>query len=79
MVLMNLLRLTFGRRLKMLRGEHRQNEFAARLGLNQAQYNRYELGKRLAPDTVIQKVADACGLRPEQVIWGENHGQALRH
>ena len=67
-----------GRRLKNLRGGYRQNEFAARLGLNQAQYNRYEVGKRLAPDSVIQKVADTCGLDPEQVIWGECYGETQR-
>ncbi|CAO0821682.1 hypothetical protein DFAR_2550016 [Desulfarculales bacterium] len=39
-----------GERLKQLRDGLTQAEFAQRLGLSQAQYNRYETGKRLLPD-----------------------------
>ncbi|BEQ14456.1 helix-turn-helix transcriptional regulator [Desulfoferula mesophila] len=60
-----------GRRLKQLRGERTQQEFADLLGLSQAQYNRYETGKRLAHDKVLEQVAQVCGLSPEQVIWGD--------
>ena len=60
-----------GRRLKQLRGERTQKEFADLLGLSQAQYNRYETGKRLAHDKVLAGVAGICGLTPEQVIWGD--------
>jgi len=60
-----------GERLKTLRGGQTQAEFAQRLGLSQAQYNRYETGKRLMPDRVLQAVAQNCGLTPEQVVWGQ--------
>lgn len=61
-----------GRRLRELRGQTTQKEFAAALGVSQAQYNRYETGKRLAPDRVLTKVAQTCGLEPEQVAWGQD-------
>jgi transcriptional regulator with XRE-family HTH domain len=60
-----------GRRLRELRGERTQKEFAERLELSQAQYNRYETGKRLAHDKVLTGVAEICGLSPEQVVWGD--------
>ncbi len=59
-----------GQRLKELRGGRTQKEFAGLLGLSQAQYNRYETGKRLAPDRLLAQVADMAGLTPEQVVWG---------
>lgn len=62
--------LRVGERLKTLRGLRTQAEFAAALGLNQVQYNRYETGKRLAPDRVLERVGQECGLRPEEVVWG---------
>lgn len=65
---MNALRV--GERLKILRGLRTQTEFAESLGLSQAQYNRYETGKRLAPDRVLELVARECGLQPEEVVWG---------
>ena len=62
-----------GGRLKQIRGKRKQGDFASRLGINQSQYSRYELGRRLPPDAVILKVAKECGIKPEQVIWGENY------
>ena len=60
-----------GRRLKELRGGRTQKEFADLLGLSQAQYNRYETGKRLAHDKVLEQVAMVCGLSTGQVVWGD--------
>ncbi|MEW5913675.1 MAG: helix-turn-helix transcriptional regulator [Thermodesulfobacteriota bacterium] len=60
-----------GRRLRELRGERTQKDFADLLELSQAQYNRYETGKRLAPDRVLTAAAEACHMSPEQVVWGE--------
>ncbi len=59
-----------GARLKELRGGLTQQEFAARLGLSQAQYNRYETGKRLAPDAVLEGAARELGLSVEALVWG---------
>ena len=59
-----------GQRLKELRGSQTQQEYAKGLGLSQAQYNRYETGKRLAPDSLLEAAAAGCGLSPEQLIWG---------
>ncbi|RJX29237.1 MAG: XRE family transcriptional regulator [Desulfarculus sp.] len=67
----NIIAAHVGRRLRELRGERTQKEFAERLALSQAQYNRYETGKRLAPDRVLAAAAAASGLSPEQVVWGE--------
>jgi transcriptional regulator with XRE-family HTH domain len=63
--------LKVGERLKALRGGQTQAEFAQRLGLSQAQYNRYETGKRLAPDRVLLDVAERCGIAPQEVVWGQ--------
>lgn len=62
--------LKVGLRLKELRGGQTQAEFAQGLGLSQAQYNRYETGKRLLPDRLIVAVAARYGIAPEQVVWG---------
>ncbi len=59
-----------GLRLKELRGSMTQTEFAAELGIGQATYNRYETGKRLAPDWVLQEVGERCGLSPAEVAFG---------
>jgi transcriptional regulator with XRE-family HTH domain len=66
----SIIALQVGERLKSLRGSQTQAEFALRLGLSQVQYNRYETGKRLAPDRVLEAVAQRCGLTPQEVIWG---------
>ena len=58
-----------GFRLKQLRALRTQAQFAAELGLSQAQYNRYETGKRLAPDRVLEKAAHLCGITVEQIVW----------
>lgn len=60
-----------GARLKAIRGRETQVEFARRLGLSQAQYNRYETGKRLAPDRILELVAEVAGIAAEEVVWGE--------
>jgi len=65
-----------GQRLKALRGNRTQAEFAARLGLSQAQYNRYETGRRLAPDKVLRQVAEVRGLDAQTVIWGDKAAPA---
>ncbi len=59
-----------GRRLKDLRGELTQTKFAEQMGISQAQYNRYETGKRLAPDRVLREVARLREVTPEEVVWG---------
>lgn len=66
----NIIAAQVGARLKVLRGGETQQDYAKRLGLSQAQYNRYETGKRLAPDNVLQRAAQAAGITPEQLIWG---------
>lgn len=65
-----------GERLKELRGGQTQADFAQRLGLSQAQYNRYETGKRLAPDRIIEAVAQRCALTPQEVVWGSRPASA---
>lgn len=62
--------LRVGERLKHLRGGRTQSEFAEVLGIGQVQYNRYETGKRLAPDRVLERVAQDSGITPEEVVWG---------
>lgn len=59
-----------GLRLKELRGPVTQTDFAAELGIGQATYNRYETGKRLAPDWVLEAVGAKCGIEPAEVALG---------
>jgi transcriptional regulator with XRE-family HTH domain len=66
-----------GERLRILRGAATQAEFAARLGLDQAQYNRYETGKRLAPDWVIEAAAADQGLGAAEALWGRGADEPL--
>ena len=61
-----------GQRFKQLRAGRTQVDFARMIGLTQSQYNRYETGKRLAPDEVIERVAKVCGISPEEVVWGQS-------
>ena len=63
-------------RLKKLRGGHTQAEFAELLGLKQAQYNRYETGKRLMPDKLLIMAADIAGASPEEVFCPEFAAEA---
>ncbi len=63
-----------GARLKELRGGLTQQEYAGRLGLKQAQYNRYETGKRLAPDSVLRRAAELAGITPQELVWGRGAG-----
>jgi transcriptional regulator with XRE-family HTH domain len=60
-----------GQRLRELRAGLTQAEFAARLGVTQTQYHRYETGKRLAPDRLLQAVAQLKGLSADEVAWGQ--------
>ncbi|MCB2186755.1 MAG: helix-turn-helix domain-containing protein [Deltaproteobacteria bacterium] len=62
--------LRVGQRLKELRGAETQADYAARLGLSQAQYNRYETGTRLMPDRLLELAAGLAGLDPEQMVFG---------
>ena len=59
-----------GRKLKELRGFETQQEYARGLGCSQAQYNRYETGKRLAPDGLLEAAAAQQGISPELLLWG---------
>ncbi len=60
-----------GQRLRQLRAGQTQAEFAASLGVSLAQYNRYETGKRLAPDWLLVEAAVLAGLSAEELVWGE--------
>lgn len=59
-----------GLRLKKLRGTMTQAQYADQLGIKQAQYNRYETGRRLAPDDIIIRAAELANLEPLQVVFG---------
>ena len=58
-----------GARLKDLRGDLTQSQYAEKLGLKQSQYSRYETGERLAPDAVLEKAARLKGVAPGALFW----------
>jgi SOS-response transcriptional repressor LexA len=51
-----------GRHLRRVRGGLSQAEFARLLGLRQQQYSRYESGRRIPPDDVLERAARYANL-----------------
>ena len=60
-----------GDRLKALRGEMNQDEFAESLGFQLRTYHRYEIGERIAPDELIEKVLAKFNLTLDEFLSGK--------
>ncbi len=60
-----------GNRLKNLRGDVSQGEFATLLGIKQQQYSRYETGKNRPPYPVLKKIADHARVSVDWIITGD--------
>lgn len=59
-------------RLAELRGKSTQAEFAARLGLKQANYWKYENGKQRLNSDLIERVCQECGCTAEWLLCMDN-------
>jgi transcriptional regulator with XRE-family HTH domain len=63
--------MDIGDRLKTLRGDLSQEEFAHRIGFNKNTIGNYERGDR-TPDVVFMKaVCENMNVSPEWLLWGE--------
>ena len=63
---------TFSDRLKTLRGEMKQAEFARRIGLAQNSYNRYEAGERVPDIDILSQMASRLGVSTDWLLGFED-------
>jgi transcriptional regulator with XRE-family HTH domain len=61
-----------GSRLKQLRAQTTQQEFARFLGISQAQLSKYELGQSAPPLGVLVKLAERYGKSTDWILTGKN-------
>ena len=61
-----------GNRLRQLRADTTQEEFAASLGISQAQLSKYELGQSAPPLTVVVKLAERHGKSTDWILTGKS-------
>ncbi len=61
-----------GSRLRQLRAQTTQEEFAKFLGISQAQLSKYELGQSAPPLGVLVKLAEKYGKSTDWILTGRN-------
>lgn len=61
-----------GSRLKHLRAQTTQEEFARFLGISQAQLSKYELGQSAPPLGVLVRLAEKYGKSTDWILTGRN-------
>ena len=66
-----------GARIRNLRGEVTQEEFARGLGISQAQLSKYELGQNAVPLGVLIKLAKKFGGTADWILTGETKSPRL--
>jgi transcriptional regulator with XRE-family HTH domain len=64
--------LKTGARLKALRGELSQPDFAKKLGIPWRSYHRYEAGERVPPLEVLNRMVELRGSSVEWILTGHN-------
>lgn len=62
----------FSDRLRTLRGELKQAEFARKVGLAQNTYNRYESGERIPDIEVLARLAARLGVSTDWLLGLDN-------
>lgn len=60
--------MTFGERMKMLRGDLTQTAFAKKLGLPQNTYHRYEKGERVPDIKALIKIAKSLHMSADDLL-----------
>ena len=63
--------LDIGNRLKELRKNISQKEFANKIGIHINTYQRYESGERMPPERVLSRVAEICGKAVDYLLGRE--------
>ena len=66
----------FAQRLRKLRGDVTQKEYAKFLGISLRAYRDYELGKRIPKPATISKIAKKGGVGVDWLGWGSLRGLA---
>lgn len=62
--------MTLGERIRLVRGEHSQREFAKMVEVSQSSYSVYEQGQR-APDALtLRRICEATKVNPEWLLMG---------
>jgi len=61
-----------GTRIRQLRTQTTQEEFASFLGISQAQLSKYELGLSAPPLAVLIKLAEKYGASIDWILTGKN-------
>jgi transcriptional regulator with XRE-family HTH domain len=61
-----------GRRIRELRVQTTQEEFANFLGISQAQLSKYELGLSAPPLTVLIKLSEKYGKSTDWILTGKD-------
>ena len=59
-----------GERVRQLRGQSTQEDFARTLGISQAQLSKYELGQSALPLGTLIKMAKMCDTTIDWVLTG---------
>ncbi len=60
-------------RLRELRGDSSQGDFAARIGIPFRTYQRYESGERMPKTDALERIARVTGRSAEWILTGEVH------
>ncbi len=70
--------IDIGNRIKKLRGDVSQKEFAKKIGVSFAAYQNYEYGKRIPPAHILSKIADTCGMNVDWILSGTANIETAR-
>jgi transcriptional regulator with XRE-family HTH domain len=60
-----------GQRIRQLRDETIQEEFARMLRISQAQLSKYELGQTAPPLGLLTRLSEACGKSVDWILTGK--------
>ena len=63
--------LGIGKRLKELRNNLTQKEFAEKIGIPLVTYQKYDSGERMPPERVLSRVAEMCGKTVDYLLGRE--------
>jgi len=65
------------KRLRELRGNESQTEFAKRVGTKQTTYSAWERGEKIPPANSIALICEACGVSADWLLGLPEHGVSI--
>lgn len=60
-----------GLRIRELRGDIQQEEFAPRLGISQSQLSKLERGKKVPHLEVLTRITELFAVSLDWIVWGK--------